>query len=201
LPFSCVISRTSPSAGKSAKSAPYPRAAVGERGRESPSSESVSVPAASCVSTVPASDFGAQLLSADGMLRISSTSKWDVPARHVHAIDATPVEGNLFHTESERNPWAEVVLAGPSTVKGVVIENGHPNKGLRGRAVPLEVQISEDGKEWKTVFEDATVRDAYRVDLTANAERSRRVRVRRKPGAKEEPLHFTKILVYGNKLY
>lgn len=149
----------------------------------------------------PANDFGARLLSADGMLRISSTSRWDAPTRHIHAIDATPVEGNLFHTGSERNPWAEVVLAGPSAVKGVMIENGHPNKGVRGRAVPLEVQISEDGKEWKTVFEDATVRDVYRVDLTANAERSRRVRVRRKPGVKEEPLHFTKILVYGDKLY
>lgn len=149
----------------------------------------------------PDKAFGATLLSGEGMLRTSSTCKWDNPMRHIHAIDATPVDGNLFHTDYETEPWAEVVLAGPSRVKGIVVENRHPNKGLRGRAAPFEIQISEDGKEWQTVLEDGETRDEYRVDLQKNTALTRRVRVRRKPGVRIDPLHFTKILVYGDRLY
>ena len=67
--------------------------------------------------------------------------------------------------------------------------------------VPLEIQISADGANWTTVYEDGELRETYRVDLRGNPGLAGRVRVRRKPGAKDDCFHVTKILVYGDKRY
>lgn len=52
-----------------------------------------------------------------------------------------------------------------------------------------------------TVYEDGEVRETYRADLRGSAGLARRMRVRRRPGAKDDCFHVTKILVYGNKRY
>ena len=103
-------------------------------------------------------------------------------------------------TEKEKAPWAMVMLRGPSEVKGVVIENNCGAQN-RHRQVPLELQVSEDGENWKTVHRDTEVRDTYRIDLRTESPRARYVRVRRMPDAKEDVYHFGKFLVYGKKLY
>ena len=148
----------------------------------------------------PASDFGAPLLSSEGMLRTSSTSQWDKPARYARCIDSSPCQENGFHTDKEGSPWAVVVLPGPADVCGVVVENNSapPN---RSRQVPLEVQVSEDGETWRGVFRDDDARATYRVDLRKSPCRARQVRVCRTPGAAENFFHLGKILVYGRKLY
>lgn len=150
----------------------------------------------------PESDFGAQLLSDKGLLKISSTSGWDRPGRYAKCIDASPCEGdaNAFHTGREKSPWAVVMLPGAAEVCGVVVENrcGMQN---RGRQVPIEVQLSEDGDNWQTVFTDGQVRATYRVDISSGAKRAKFVRVRRTPENKDEFFHLTKILVYGRPLY
>ena len=71
----------------------------------------------------------------------------------------------------------------------------------RHRQAPLELQVSEDGTEWTTVYRDDQVRDTYRIDLRSSAPRARYVRVRRVPDAKDEVYHLNKLLVYGRKLY
>ena len=71
----------------------------------------------------------------------------------------------------------------------------------RARQVPLEVQVSEDGESWTTVFRDDEVRATYRVDLRRSPRRARQVRVCRAPDEKEDFFHLGKILVYGRKLY
>ena len=148
----------------------------------------------------PASDFGGQLVSAEGLLKTSSTSGWDKPKNYARCIDATPCGENGFHTAKEKSPWAVVMLPGPVSVCGVVAENkaGWQN---RHRQAPLELQVSEDGTEWTTVYRDDQVRDTYRIDLRSSAPRARYVRVRRVPDAKDEVYHLNKLLVYGRKLY
>jgi len=148
----------------------------------------------------PASDFGGTLLSSDGMLRTSSTSRWDVPARYTRCIDATPKDGNGFHTDKETAPWATVVLPGPANVCGVVVENNALGSNS-ARQMPLEVHVSEDGETWRPVFRDDQLRETYKVDLRKAPCRARQVRVRRQPGVKDEVFHLGKILVYGRKLY
>ena len=148
----------------------------------------------------PASDFGGQLLSSEGLLCTSSTCSWDHPANYARGIDDTPCKDGAFHTDREKAPWAKVMLRGPSEVLGVVVENrgGWQN---RHRQVPLQVEVSEDGDTWNVVYEDDQIRETYRVDLRRLAPRARLVRVRRKPDAKNEFFHLYKILVYGKKLY
>ena len=146
----------------------------------------------------PEKDFGGVLVSADAMLRTSSTSRWDWPASYPLGLDALPLSGNAFHTDKEKEPWAMVVLAGECRVRGVLVAN--PG-GYRGRQPPIEVQLSGDGKEWRTVFSDDAVRTEYRVDLGDKSVVAKFVRVRRVPGAREDFFHLNKILVYGDRMY
>ena len=148
----------------------------------------------------PTSDFGGQLVSAEGLLKTSSTSGWDKPKNYARCIDATPCGENGFHTAKEKSPWAVVMLPGPVAVCGVVAENkaGWQN---RHRQAPRELQISEDGSDWTTVHRDDQVRDTYRIDLRSSAPRARYIRIRRVPDAKDEVYHLNKLLVYGKKLY
>ena len=147
----------------------------------------------------PSTDFGAALLSSDGMLRTSSTCRWDRPSRYARCIDSSPFDGNGFHTDKEKSPWAVVVLAGPADVCGVVVENNA--SGYAARQTPIEVQLSEDGESWQTVFRDAEAKRTYRADLRRTPRRALMVRVCRTPGEKDEVFHLGKILVYGRKLY
>ena len=148
----------------------------------------------------PAKDFGGDLVSKDGLLQTSSTCGHDHPETYPLAIDDSPCGGGTFHTDGEESPWAIVMLAGPTDVKGVVVENRFG--GYNGtRQVPLVVEVSEDGSEWRKVFETETRQDTYRIDLRGSAPRARQVRVSRKAGARKEVFHLNKILVYGTKLY
>ncbi len=149
----------------------------------------------------PKEDFGGKLVSAEGMLQTSSTSRRDDPGCYAFALDETAFLGNAFHTGKEPNPWGMAVLAGPCIVRGVLVVNKTPGKGYRSRQAPIEVQLSEDGKEWQSVFIDKKVRDEYRVDLGEKKRRAKFIRVRRTPGAKNEVFHLNKILVYGDRLY
>ena len=148
----------------------------------------------------PEADFGGALLSSGGMLMTSTTSRWDTPARYARCIDATPAMANGFHTNKEKSPWAVVALPGPAEVYGIVLANNSSGQN-RARQVPLEVQVSENGEAWQTVFSADDVREAYRVDFRSAPPRALRVRVRRAPEKKDEVFHLGKILVYGRKLY
>ncbi|MBO7683921.1 MAG: discoidin domain-containing protein [Kiritimatiellae bacterium] len=161
----------------------------------------VSAPEASGGAEYPKRDFGGTLISADGLLKTSSTSGWDSPGRYASALDESPYRGNAFHTAKEKSPWAEVVLAGPCRVRGVLVVNKASSAHNRSRQVPIEVQVSEDGENWRSVFTETEARDEYRVSLGAGGVRAKFVRVRRAPGAKEEVFHLGKTLVYGDRLY
>ncbi len=148
----------------------------------------------------PKSDFGGELLSADGLIRTSSTCGHDRPARYPLCIDESPCGENGFHTDSEEAPWAEVMLPGPAGLAGIVIENRAGN-GNNARQVPLEVAVSSDGKTWQTVQTFESVQPTYRIDLRGSSPRAQYVRVGRKAGARKEFFHLNKILVYGRKFW
>ena len=148
----------------------------------------------------PMKDFGAPLMSREGMLKTSTTSNWDSPAKYARIIDETPTDDNGFHTDKEDAPWACVVLPGPVELKGVVIENRCAAQNM-GRQVPLQIQVSDDGETWRTVYTESEILQTYRADFRRAALRAKFVRVQRIPGEKNDFFHFTKILVYGKKLY
>ncbi len=151
-------------------------------------------------SAYPLKDFGGDLVSKDGLLQTSSTCGHDHPETYPRAIDESPCNGGAFHTDAEESPWATVVLAGPTDVKGIVVENRFG--GVNGnRQVPIVVEVSEDGKEWTQVFSSNSKQDTYRIPLAENGQRKRQVRVSRKAGDRKEFFHLNKILVYGTKLY
>ena len=146
-------------------------------------------------------DFGGDLVSKDGLIKTSSTCGHDDPARYPMAIDESACAGRgAFHTDGEESPWAIVMLAGPTQVKGLVIENRFGGYNAT-RQVPLIVEVSEDGNEWRKVFETENAQETYRIDLRGTENRTRQVRVSRKAKAKKEVFHLNKILVYGTKLY
>ncbi len=134
------------------------------------------------------------LCSANGLLRISSTSQWDHPSAYRHVID-DKVETDAFHTREEVGPWAEVELAGPSEVSRVFLKN---TTGNIARLVPFVVEVSEDGKKWQTVVEEATAKRDY--TYTFPPVKGQYVRVRC-TGANKTFLHLRKMMIYGKKLY
>lgn len=148
----------------------------------------------------PASDFGGELIGAEGMLRTSTTSNFEHPERYALCIDSSPCGEGAFHTSKETAPWAEVTLPGNVELAGIVVENRFGN-GNNQRQVPLVVSVSEDGQSWQDVKTFDSAQDTYRIDLKGQGRRARYVKVGRKPGAKEDFFHLNKILVYGKKLW
>lgn len=136
----------------------------------------------------------APLLSDRALLRLSTTSRWDRPAAYGHVIDGlTPTEP--FHTNNEKEPWAEVKLAGMAEVSAVYIGN---RPGNADRLVPFVVEVSEDGKAWREVARETKVQDEYR--LTFAPVKAGYVRVRCQP-AEKTYLHLRKLCVFGKPLY
>lgn len=136
----------------------------------------------------------APLLSDRGLLRLSTTSRWDHPEAYGHVIDGlTPTEP--FHTSEEKEPWAEITLAGTAEVSAVYIGN---RPGNAGRLVPFVVEVSEDGKARREVARETEVRQEYRLAFAPV--KAQRVRVRCQP-AEKTYLHLRKFCVFGKRLY
>ena len=144
--------------------------------------------------------FGGSLIGAEGLLKTSSRDAHADPSRYGLVIDDSPCGDIGIFTHKEKAPWAEVVLAGPSIVRAVVVENR--TKGFpREWQVPLYVDVSEDGENWTRVKTVDKAADTFRIDLKGDARRAQYVRVGRVEGAKDEFFHLAKLLVYGTKLY
>ena len=135
------------------------------------------------------------LLSDKGLLRLSSTSRWDSPQAYLAVIDGlSPTD--CFHTSQEQQPWAEVVLPGMAEVSGIYLLNrGDQNNG---RLVPAVIEVSEDGKTWRKVASIDKNQGDYH--LTFPAVRAKRVRITCHPQDRTF-LHLRKFCVFGKPLY
>lgn len=148
------------------------------------------------------SQYGGDLLSQDGLLKISNTSGWDNPITYRNALDAVDFEGeNAFHTGKNNGPWGMVVLPGASDISGITVVNAGGGQN-RNRQVPLVVSLSENGKDFTDVFSSETVQDEWNIQLPAPM-KAKYIRVGRKydETSGEHLFHLHKILVYGKKLY
>ena len=160
---------------------------------------------------VPEKDFGAPLVSGDALVRISSSGKGDTPEDYARVTDATPYDPKrkgLFATKPEDAPYAVVELAGNVEIAGVTVV---------GEAKNLVLWISDNGEEWRKVWEEGTgkreegtrLRQGYggqagnggRIDLRKDSPSAKFVKVGFEPGGSKRSLSLKKILVYGNKLY
>lgn len=139
--------------------------------------------------------FKSRLVSDRGMLRTSS-SAFDEPMQHCYVLQE--VKQGRFHTESEDNPWAKVILWGKCEIDGIYLQNTAGQNAHR--SVPVRVSVSEDGTTWKTVFETKEVKNEYKIALDKPVT-ARYVKVERPAGIKKEFFHYPKILIYGTPLY
>jgi len=152
-------------------------------------------------SNFPAAEpFTGDLLSKDGLLRISSNGNTLSVLSHRSALMDEPL-GGIFITNREKKPWAEVVLAGPAQLSGIVLINRYETG--KDHQVPLTVSVSADGKKWKDVYKSDEVQSVWRIPLEGikEAARVRYIKASVDHGDKNEYFHMRGFRVYGKKLY
>jgi len=139
--------------------------------------------------------FPGELLSAGGLIRLSTTSRWDQPESHAAVLEA---KGGRLHTDSEVHPNVVVRLAKLGELSGIVIADTSTGYNA-SRIVPIKVSISEDGQSWQEVFRTEKPGGPWRIDLAGKAARVGWVKVERDDNRKEV-FHLAAIHVYGRRL-
>ena len=133
------------------------------------------------------------LLSEGGMVRFSSvSSRWDRNTyRHWNLLG---FRSGHFHTNDEENPWVEVTLPHFGLLSRIEIVNMNHHQS---RAIPLAVQVSIDGENWKEVMVVEKTQPAWDIDLRRKRIRARYVRLMKKG---KGILHLQNIRIYGSRL-
>ena len=139
--------------------------------------------------------FPGELLSAGGLIRLSTTSNWDSPESHAAILET---KGGRLHTDSEVHPHVLVRLAKLGELSGIVVTDASTGYNA-SRLVPIKVSISEDGQSWQEVFRSEKPGEPWRVDLAGKAPRVGWVKVERDDNRKEV-FHLSAIHVYGRRL-
>lgn len=150
--------------------------------------------------TMPAdiSSLPGKLLSAGGMVTISSTCGYDRPAAHPALL--TPAGGS-FHTGNEVRPWVCVELPKLGYVTGIVIVATPQNPNFH-RVFGMQVQYSETGHadDWHNVgpnLGEPTSR-IITADVKDAAPKAKFIRIIRDTD-KSEFFHLNGIYVYGKQ--
>ncbi len=140
----------------------------------------------------------APLLSDKGLLRLSTTSRWNLPEHYRRLLDNTEPAGDLIcHTAREERPWAEVILPGMAEVSAVrVVNRGEQWE----RLVPFVIEVSEDGEKWRKVASTNEQKGEY--VFTFRPTRAKHVRLMCTPAEGGKTfLHVRKLAIFGKKLY
>lgn len=138
-------------------------------------------------------DYGSTLVSGEALLRLSSSAKNDTFEDYPRVTDATVYDSKrpgLFKTRKRDGSFAIVQLAGNVTVKGVTVLDAPDD---------LIVWVSQDGDEWVEVGKAGKGKN--RVDLRANPQTVKFVKIGFAPDGLKRELSLKKILVYGDRLY
>ncbi|MCW1883130.1 hypothetical protein OKA04_00215 [Luteolibacter flavescens] len=143
----------------------------------------------------PMEPFPGELLSAGGLIRLSTTSNWDAPESHAAVLEA---KGGRLHTDSEVNPHVVVRFAKLGELSGIAFTDTSTGYNA-SRIVPLKVSVSEDGQGWQEVFRTEKPGGPWRIDLTGKAPRVGWVKIERDDDRKEV-FHLSAIHVYGRRL-
>ncbi len=143
----------------------------------------------------PLDPFPGELLSAGGLLRISTTSNWDAPESHAAVLET---QGGRLHTAAEVKPHVLVRLAKLGELSGIVVADASAGYNA-SRIVPIKVSISEDGQSWEEVFRSEKPGGPWRIPLEGKAPRAAWVKVER-DDERKEVFHLSAIHVYGRRL-
>ena len=95
----------------------------------------------------------------------------------------------FFHTRDEHEPWLQYDLGTKTEISGLRIENRQDGEG--GRAVPLVVEVSDDGKKFKEVARRDDEFSVWKPSFTTVSTRYVRLRV-----AKKSMLHLDEVEIY-----
>lgn len=85
----------------------------------------------------------------------------------------------FFCTEREDDPWIQFDLGASRRVSLVRVKNRTECDGCMGRAVPLVVELSEDGAEWTTVAQTSARFRTWTFEFPAHSARFVRLLVRK----------------------
>jgi hypothetical protein len=143
----------------------------------------------------PLPPFPGELLSAGGLVRLSTTSNWDSPESHAAVLEP---KGGRLHTAAEVKPHVIVRLAKLGELSGIVVADASTGYNA-SRIVPIKVSVSEDGQSWQEVFRTEKPGGPWRIDLEGKAARVAWVKVERDDDRKEV-FHLSAIHVYGRRL-
>ncbi len=149
----------------------------------------------------PTEKNGGQLLSQDGLLKVSSSNGYALNYRC--ALDEKGYEiSNAFHTNGEEAPHAIVKLAGETSITAITVVNAGTGPHNPRRQLPLCVWVSDDGQEWtRQVYKTNELKDEWDCVLQT-PQKAKYVKVGRDPKAgNKDVFHLKKILVYGVKQY
>jgi F5/8 type C domain len=83
----------------------------------------------------------------------------------------------LFHTTDEKNPWFQIDLGAPTTFSKVFVQNR--SDMARMRAVPLVLEVSDDGQTFKALGRRDDRFDTFTYEFPATTARYVRLRVDR----------------------
>jgi F5/8 type C domain len=161
-------------------------AVSGCRGKEAPK------PAAGGGPAPPISMTGAvPVFSSD----LAAGKKWTASSKQEIWADSgkiTDEPGNaiLFHTKEDDSPWLMIDLETPTSVASVDILNRQDCCGER--AIPLVVELSNDGKTWREVARRDELFTQWKAAFSAQDARYVRLRVPRKTY-----LHLQGIGIHG----
>lgn len=84
----------------------------------------------------------------------------------------------LFHTKDEQNPWFQYDLGAPTQFSSMTIKNRQD--GNRERAVPLVVEVSDDGRSYREVARQNDEFSVWKPSFPKQTARYVRLRVARK---------------------
>ncbi len=138
--------------------------------------------------------YAGKLVSQGGIIRTSSTSRFDNPCEHWGVLE--PV-GGRFHTNKDKDAWVSVQLPRQAYVTGLAII---ATPGNRWRLHNMKVQVSETGKDddWQDVAQLGECKQrVLQVDLSSARPRAKYVRIVRVGGP--EFFHLNAIYIYGEQ--
>ena len=136
--------------------------------------------------------FPGELLSKGAFVRISSVSKrYDRPWKHWLLPSDRP---GFHHTDDQADPWIELRLRQFGEIQGIEVVNRDTH---RARAIPLVIEVSEDGKTWQQVARWEKPDPSWRADLSKKPVRARFIRARKEGKA---CLHLVNFRIFGRRV-
>ncbi|MBR4597394.1 MAG: discoidin domain-containing protein, partial [Opitutales bacterium] len=133
-----------------------------------------------------------KLISYGADVKLSSIDeKWSPKTNDFTAAGA---QNFAFHTLKEKNPNAVVDLKSSQKICEIEILNRADH--MASRTAPIEVSLSDDGKNWRKIYESKFAKKRWFIKLGGGEKPARFVKVELKG---EGILHLKKISVYSAK--